>query len=184
MNMSRESESPVNRALLDIIKARSAKGASGPVDLDALMEAARGEAAARWRAAGVSGRAWETYREAEQAYWDSEDLRQLRLQTVATLRMAETVLLKTALTPEHRRHGWSDEMIKVLASMCADSLDQVEADTFANREAGYALGRTKMEAVSPKWPDLDELSVAIDLAGRMLDILSRRLTGDPDKASG
>jgi hypothetical protein len=109
------------------------------------------------------------------------DLRELRLQTLATVRMAETTLLNTVLTPEHRRHGWSDEIIEILASMCADFRDQVEADTFANPKAGYALGRTKMEAVSPKWPDLDDLSVAIDLAGRMLDILGQRLKLDPDK---
>ena len=171
---------PVNRALVDII--RSGKG--GTRSLDALMEEAGGEAAAQWRAAGISVRAWETYREAEQAYWETVDLRELKLQTLATVRMAETTLLKTVLSPEHRRHGWSDEIIEILASMCTDFREQVEAATFANPKAGYALGRTKMEAVSPKWPDLDELSVAIDLAGRMLDILGQRLTLDSDKASG
>jgi hypothetical protein len=97
--------------------------------------------------------------------------------------MAETTLLKTDLTPEHREHGWSDEIIEILASMCAEFREQVQAATFVNPKAGYALGRTKMEAVSPKWPDLDELSVAIDRAGRMLDILGQRLRSDSDLAS-
>jgi hypothetical protein len=63
------------------------------------------------------------------------------------------------------------------------SAEQVEAGTFANPRASYALGRTKMEEVSPKWPDLDELSVALAHAERMLDILSRRLNLDPKMAS-
>jgi hypothetical protein len=33
-------DNPVNRALLDIIRAAAAKGESGPLDLDAQMEAA------------------------------------------------------------------------------------------------------------------------------------------------
>lgn len=170
---------PVNRALVDII--RSGKG--GSQSLGALMEEAGGEAAVRWRAVGISRQAWETYREAEQAYWNAEDLLYLRLETLATVRMAETTLRKTHLTLEHREHGWSDEIIAILASMCAEFREQVEAATFVSVKAGYALGRTKMEAVSPKWSDLDELSVAIDRAGRMLDILGERLKSDSDLAS-
>ena len=67
--------------------------------------------------------------------------------------------------------------------MCAEFRAQVEADTFANPQAGHALAHATMDAVSPKWPDLDELSVAVDLAGRTLDILSHRLKLDPDDPS-
>ena len=58
---------PVNRALVDII--RSGKGDSQ--SLDDLMEEAGGEAAAQWRRAGMIGRAWDAYREAEQSYWET-----------------------------------------------------------------------------------------------------------------
>ena len=87
--------------------------------------------------------------------------------------MAEFILIATELTPEHRQHGWNPRIIEVLANMCAEFREQVEAGTFANPRAGYALGRTKMEEVSPKWPDLDELSVALGRAERMLDILAQ-----------
>jgi hypothetical protein len=139
------------------------------------MEAAGGEAAARWRAAGATRRAWDAYRQAEEAYWDSVALSYLTLQTVATLRLAETTLLKTALTPEHREHGWSERLVELLASMCAGFRAHVEAGTFADPRAGYTLARHKMEEVSPKWPDRDELSVAVDLARRALDIAGHRL---------
>jgi hypothetical protein len=181
MSMEREPENPVNRALLDIIKARAAAGESGPVDLDAAMETAGGEAAAQWRATKVSQRAWTIYYNAEQAYWDIQDLRYLMLHTVATLRMAETALLKTDLTTEHREHGWSEGMVEYLASRCAEFREQVESEAFANPQAGYELGRAKLEEVSPKWWDTDELSVALDHAGRMLDILGQRLKLDPPK---
>ncbi len=169
---------PVNRALVDIIKS----GKGGSQSLDALMEEAGGEAATRWRAVGISRRAWETYREVEQAYWNTEELLYLRLETLATVRMAETTLRKTDLTPVHREHGWSDEIIDILASMCAEFREQVEAATFVSVKAGYTLSRTKMQVVSPKWPELDELSVAVDRAGRMLDILGERLKTDSDLA--
>jgi len=147
------------------------------------MEEAGGEAAAQWRAAGVTRRAGDTYREAEQAYWDTTPLLYLKLETLATVRMAETTLRKTDLTPEHRQHGWSDEMIEILASMCAEFREQVQAGTFANLNASYELGRTTVEAVSPKWPDLDELTVAVNHAGRMLDILGHRLKSEADLTS-
>jgi hypothetical protein len=183
MNMTNEHENPVNRALLDIIKEASGKGTSGPLDLDALMEAKGGQAAARWRAAGILRRASEAHHAAEQVYWNTVDLTELKLATVATLRMAETTLLKTDLTSEHRQHGWSEGIIAVLASKCAEFRSQVETDTFANPRAGYELGRTKLEEVSPMWRDTDELSVALGHAERMLDILSRRLELDPTMAS-
>jgi hypothetical protein len=169
---------PVNRALVDIM--RSGKG--GNKSLDDLMEEAGGEAAAQWRRAGMIGRAWDTYREAEQSYWNTVPQRQLILETVATLRMAESILLATELTLEHQQHGWNPRIIEVLASMCAEFRGQVEAGTFENPRAGEALGRIKMEEVSPKWPDLDELSVALGHAERMLDILGQRMNLDPNMA--
>lgn len=180
---TREPENPVNRVILDAIKAASAEGKSGPLDLDSLMEEAGGEAAARWRTAGAIRQAGEAEDAAKQAYWDTVDLRQLKLETVATLRMAETTLLKTDLTSELRRHGWSDGIIEVLASMCAKFRDQVQADQFADPRAGYNLGRTKLDEVSPLWRDTDDLSVALGHAASMLDILSRRLKLDPNMTS-
>jgi hypothetical protein len=170
----------VNRALVDII--RSGKG--GTKSLNALMEEAGGEAAIRWKAAGAIQRASEASGAAEQTYWNTVDLRQLKLETVATLRMAETTLLKTELTSGLRKHGWSEGIIEALASMCADFRDQVEADQFADPRAGYKLGRTKLDEVSPLWTDTDELSVALGHAENMLDTLSRRLKLDPNTASG
>jgi hypothetical protein len=139
------------------------------------MEAAGGEAAAHWRAAGQSQEAWLTYCRAEEAYWDTQAWAHCQRQTVAILRMAETTLRKTALTPAHRQHGWSERLTELLASMCAECRAQVETDTFTDAQAGYDIARTKMEEVSPKWPDLDDLSVAVDLARRALDIASHRL---------
>ena len=105
----------VNRALLDIIRAANAEGNSGPLDWDALMEAQGGEAAAQWRLARAIRQAWDTYSDAEQAYWDTVEIGQLKLQTAATLRMAETTLLRTSLTQYHRSHGWSENIVQVLA---------------------------------------------------------------------
>ena len=180
MSVPESDPQAVNRALLDIIKAANEKGESGPLDLDALMEARGGEAAARWRAAGLTQRAWDAYTEAEQAYWETVDLNYLKLQTVATLRMAETTLQNTALTSEHEGHGWSDRLAELLATKCAELRMQVETDALTNTNAGYMLARIKMEEVSPQWSDLDELSVAVSSAGRMLDILGRRINPDPE----
>ena len=146
------------------------------------MEAARGELAARSRAAGATRQAWDAYRQAEEAYWDTVAFRYFTLHTMAILRLAETTLLKTALTPEHREHGWSERLVELLASKCAEFRGQVEAGTFADPRAGYTLARTKTEEVSPKWPDLDDLSVAVDLASRTLDIASHRLGLDNDSS--
>jgi hypothetical protein len=116
------------------------------LDFGALMEAAGGGVAAQWRAAGATQEAWHTYCQAEEAYWDTAALRHFKLHTVATLRMAETTLLKTALAAEHREHGWFERLIELLASMCAEFRAKVETDTFTNPQAGYALARTTMEA--------------------------------------
>jgi hypothetical protein len=62
----------------------------------------------------------ETYQEAEQACWDSEDMRYVRLETLATARMVESRLRKTELTPEHRELGWSEETVRFLASMSSE----------------------------------------------------------------
>ena len=120
---------------MDII--RSGDGSSK--SLDDLMEQAGGEAAAQWRRAGMIGRAWDAYCEAEQSYWNTVPQKQLILETVATLRMAESILQTTELTPEHQQHGWNPRIIDVLASMCAEFRGQVEAGTFANPRAGDAL---------------------------------------------
>jgi len=170
---------PVNRAIVNAINAADADGGE-PLDLDAVMEAAGGEAAAQWRAAKTSSAAWDQYREAEQAYWGTVTLKQLQLETVVTLRMVEITLLKTDLTTEHREHGWSRQITEILASMCAEFRVQVETETFRNPRAGYALARTTMDEISPKWFDLDELSAGVHLAERMLDVLSWRLNLDPD----
>lgn len=173
---------PQNPALTDVIHRAVVEGKGGPIDLDALMEAAGGEVAARWRAAGASQQAWHTYRQAEEAYWDTVTVRELTLYTGATLRLTETTLRKTTLTPEHREHGWSERLIELLASMCAEFRVEVETDSFANPGAGQELVRTKMEEISPTWPDVDELSVAVDLAGRALDIASHRLGLETDSS--
>jgi len=175
MDRSAPDPGPVNRALVEIIRAASAEGQSGPLDLDARMEAIGGEAANQWRAAKTSRQAWDAYRRAEIAFWDTQDLRYVRIHTAAVLRMAETTLSQTALTQEHRQHGWSEEMATYLASKIGEFRHQVETDTFSEHEAGYVLGRTLIEEVSPKWPDLDELHVAVDLAESALKIFSKRL---------
>ena len=180
MSTSEPDPGPVNRGIVNAINAADAEGGE-PLDLDAVMEAAGGEAAAQWRAAKASSAAWDEYREAEQAYWGTVTLRQLQLETVATLRMVEITLLKTDLTMEHRKHGWSRRITEILASMCTEFRVQVETETFRNPRAGYALARATMEEISPKWFDLDELSVAVHLAERTLDVLSWRLNLDPDE---
>ena len=170
-----EPEPQSAKRTLDPSAMAVAAAEGGRLDVGALMAAAGGEVACRWRAAGASHRAWLTYQEAEEAYWDAQDVEYVTLRTAAILRMAETTLRNTTLTPEHREHGWSERLIDRLASMCAKFRAEVENGRFANPRAGHTLARNTMEEVSPKWPDLDELSVAVDLARRALDIASRRL---------
>ena len=157
------------------LRRATTAGAIGALDLDALMEATGGEPAGHWRAAVVAHEAWLSYRQAEEAYWDRVSVRQRKVHTVATLRLAETTLRKTTVTAEHRTHGWSEPFIEELASMCAEYRAQVETDSLADPGAGAALAWAVRDEISPKWPDLDELSLAVDLAQRALDLAGPRL---------
>jgi len=175
MDRSAPDPGPVNRALIQIIHEASEQGVPGPLDLDARMEAMGGEAAKQWRDAGASWRSWEMLRKVETAYWITQDVRHVKLHTVAILQIAETTLSKTTLTPEHRQHGWSERLAAHLASKIGEFREQVETNTFSEKDAGYILGRTLIEEVSPKWPDTDDLHVAVNLASEALSILSARL---------
>jgi hypothetical protein len=70
---------PVQRALGDTIRTAAAEGKIGRPDFGALMEAAGGELAAGSREAGATRQAWDAYRQAEEAYWDTVASRYLTL---------------------------------------------------------------------------------------------------------
>jgi hypothetical protein len=152
-----------------------------PLDVDALMEARGGAAAARWRSIKSLGQAYQDYQAAALAYRLAQDLPRLKTEVIAALRLAEVALTRTPLTPELKQHGWSPRFIQYMADLLADYRDQVENDTFQlDWDVDYGIHRTMMEEISPMWYDLDEIKEAVNHASELLQAYQVRLQGVPD----
>lgn len=149
-----------------------------PFDLDALMEAQGGAAAARWRSVKDQGQAFEEYQAAALAYRLAQDLPRLKAEVISALRLAQGALTRTPLTPELRQHGWSPTFVQYMANLLADYQSQVENDTFhLDWDVGYGIGRTMLEEISPMWFDHDEIKEAVHHAAELLRAYQLRVQG-------
>ena len=93
-------------------------------------------------------------------------------------RDARVFLIKRAATERRLADFWElpgKQLFAKKMEKISEFRHQIESDTFSDPRAGYKLARAKLEELSPLWPDLDDLSVAVDLARRALDVASHRL---------
>jgi hypothetical protein len=146
------------------------------LDMDALMDAQGGAAAARWRSVKDQGQAFQEYQAAALAYRLAQDLPRLKTEVISSLRLAQGALTHTPLTPELKQHGWSPRFVRYMADLLADYLNQVENDTFQlDWDVDYGIGRTMLEEISPMWFDHDEIKEAVQHAAELLRAYQVRL---------
>jgi hypothetical protein len=173
--VTNEDRHAVNKAFFEAVPGRGER-----LTLDAVMEAAGGNTARTWKAVGHRSELWEAMQAAEDAYWDAEDLSTLKTETIAALRLAEGALTRTPLTPELRKHGWTEEYNRTMAETLSAYRADVEADTFSVTDVGQRIGRSLLTQVSPYTYDVDELKVAVGYAARMLEHFARRVAPTHD----
>lgn len=127
------------------------------IDLDAVMEKAGGDVAARWRR--TTGRTTER-RKLSKADKRLQAIRhgelsgeELQAQVIAALTETETILTETLIDDELASHGWSEQLAHAIAAHLAVNRAMVEDGRYRANSTYSELGRMIIEEIDPRTED-------------------------------
>jgi len=143
------------------------------IDLDAVMEKAGGEVAARWRQTNERQELWQTEQRLEKIRLDELPNEELQAEVVAALTKTERILSETTIDDVLASHGWSERLASTLSARLAVIRANVESGSYPADSPYSELGRTLIEEIDPKAEDA--LKDAVYECQFLLRALSRRL---------
>jgi hypothetical protein len=154
------------------IKAADAKPSFSMESVDAAMEARGGETALAWRQRKEEFERSNADRQLKEARLDSLSLVELKTETITALEAAEVLLSETELDSSLRSHGWSGQLVSLLAGHCSELRSWVLEGTYTTQREGPTLGRWMIEEIDPR--STDSLKTAVFQAGDLLAAFARR----------
>ena len=137
---------------------------SREIDLDAALEKAGGEVAARWRRTmeplKVERRKLSEAEKRLQAIRHGElSGEELQAEVVAALTKTERLLSETPLDDVLKSHGWSEQLAGILAERLAVIRAMVEDGRYRVNSTYSELGRTLIQVINPKTNDVLQAAV-------------------------